>query len=75
MTVIFESNREIKNNFVIKNNKITFRVVGNEKLKSILHKFNFPLALTTTNISNTKNCFTEQQVYSQIGTRINYIYC
>lgn len=31
------------------------------------------MALTTTNINNTENFFTEQQVYSQIGTRINYI--
>ena len=73
LTLILETNGEIKNKFLIHDNTIAIRIPDNNKLLTLLHHLDFPLALTSANIHNRPNCSNIKQVLKQLKNKIEYI--
>ena len=73
LTVLLESNGVIKSEHVVHDGKIAFRVVDVYPLSWIIKSVGCPLVLTSANVHGADNCFTAEQVFSQLGEDVRYI--
>ena len=73
LTVLLESNGGIKSEHVVHDGRIAFRVVDVYPLSWIMKRVDYPLVLTSANVHGADNCFTAEQVLSQLGEEVKYI--
>lgn len=73
LTVLLESNGVIKSEHVVHDGRIAFRVVDAYPLSWIMKRVGCPLVLTSANVHGAHNCFTAEQVFSQLGKEVKYI--